>query len=214
MGASVLLAPPGVFNSETCPHWASSSLSNKLRYSYSSTSFRVVSACESQLQVSHDSLNFPFWFSSLGGSDLPVSSTLLWIQEDMLILQSVQLLTCWDKVVTSNLLNIENCYWPKSLPSLPTEVEWKKIWRQSLEEIQNESHSVVSNSLWPVGLYSPWNSPGQNSGVGCLSLLQGIFPIQGSKMALIFSQQRGKNSSLMPQELCPFSVRSLGAYIR
>ena len=28
--------------------------------------------------------------------------------------------------------------------------------------------------------YSPWNSPGQNTGVGSLSLLQGIFPTQGS----------------------------------
>ena len=29
-----------------------------------------------------------------------------------------------------------------------------------------ESSSVVSNSLWPHELYSPWNSLGQNSGVG------------------------------------------------
>ena len=29
-------------------------------------------------------------------------------------------------------------------------------------------------------LYSLWNSPGQNTGVGSLSLLQGIFPTQGS----------------------------------
>ena len=28
--------------------------------------------------------------------------------------------------------------------------------------------------------YSPWNSPGQNTEVGSLSLLQGIFPTQGS----------------------------------
>ena len=28
--------------------------------------------------------------------------------------------------------------------------------------------------------YSPWNSPGQNTGVGSLFLLQGIFPTQGS----------------------------------
>ena len=28
-------------------------------------------------------------------------------------------------------------------------------------------------------LYRPWNSPGQNTGVGNLSLLQGIFPTQG-----------------------------------
>ena len=30
----------------------------------------------------------------------------------------------------------------------------------------SESCSVVSNYLWPHGLYSPWNSPGQNTGVG------------------------------------------------
>ena len=29
--------------------------------------------------------------------------------------------------------------------------------------------------------YSPWNSPGQNTRVGSLSLLQGIVPTQGSK---------------------------------
>ena len=37
----------------------------------------------------------------------------------------------------------------------------------------------MSDSLWPHGLYSPWNSPGQNTGVGSLSLFQGIFPTQG-----------------------------------
>ena len=37
----------------------------------------------------------------------------------------------------------------------------------------------MSNSLRPHGLHSPWNSPGQNTGVGSLSLLQGIFPTQG-----------------------------------
>ena len=43
-----------------------------------------------------------------------------------------------------------------------------------------ENRSVVSDSLGPHGLYNPWNSPGQNTGVGSLSLLQGIFPTQGS----------------------------------
>ena len=41
------------------------------------------------------------------------------------------------------------------------------------------SRSVVSNSLQPHRLYSPWNSPGQNTGVGSLSFLQGIIPTQG-----------------------------------
>ena len=40
------------------------------------------------------------------------------------------------------------------------------------------SRSVVSDSSQTHGLYSPWNSPGQNTGVGSLSLLQGIFPTQ------------------------------------
>ena len=46
-----------------------------------------------------------------------------------------------------------------------------------MQKSEGESHSVVSNSLQPHGL-SPWNSPGQNTGVGSLSLLQGIFPTQ------------------------------------
>ena len=44
---------------------------------------------------------------------------------------------------------------------------------------ETESCSIVSDSLPPHGLYRPWNSPGQNTGVGSLSLLQGIFPTQG-----------------------------------
>ena len=44
--------------------------------------------------------------------------------------------------------------------------------------------SVMSDSLWPHGPYSLWNSPGQNTGVGSLSLLQGIFPTQGSNPGL------------------------------
>ena len=57
---------------------------------------------------------------------------------------------------------------------LPAEEKWK-----------SESHSVVSDSLWPHGLYSPWNSPGQNTRVGSLSLPQGIFPIQESNWGLL-----------------------------
>ena len=44
--------------------------------------------------------------------------------------------------------------------------------------------SVVSNSFQPHGLHSPWNSPGQNAGVDNHSILQGIFPTQGSNPGL------------------------------
>ena len=54
---------------------------------------------------------------------------------------------------------------------------------------ESESCSVVSDSLRPRGLYSPWNSPGQNIGVGSLSLLQGTFPTQGWNPGLLHCRQ-------------------------
>ena len=51
--------------------------------------------------------------------------------------------------------------------------------------MKSESRSVVSDSLQPHGLQSPWNSPGQSTGVGNLSLLQRIFPTQGSNPGLL-----------------------------
>ena len=52
------------------------------------------------------------------------------------------------------------------------------------------SHSVVSNSLrphglWPARLLCPWDSPGKNTEVGCHVLLQGIFPTKGSNPCLL-----------------------------
>ena len=55
--------------------------------------------------------------------------------------------------------------------------------------LESESHSVMSNSLQPQGLYSPWDSPGQNTGVDSLSLLQGIFPTQGLNPGLPHCRQ-------------------------
>ena len=44
-------------------------------------------------------------------------------------------------------------------------------------------------TLWLHGLYSPWNSLGQNTGVGSLSLLQEIFPTQGLNRSLLHGRQ-------------------------
>ena len=57
------------------------------------------------------------------------------------------------------------------------------IWENSIEtyvESESVSHSVVSDSLRPHGLYPvrllyPWSSPGKNTGVGSHSLLQRTF---------------------------------------
>ena len=50
---------------------------------------------------------------------------------------------------------------------------------------ESERSSVVSDSLRPHRLYSPWSSPGQNTRMDSLSLLQGIFPTQGSNPGLL-----------------------------
>jgi len=66
-------------------------------------------------------------------------------------------------------------------------VHWvANSWTQLSDyESESESHAVVSNSLQPHGLYSPWNSPGQNTGVGSLSLLQWIFLTQELNRGLL-----------------------------
>ena len=48
-----------------------------------------------------------------------------------------------------------------------------EIGMESPRKGESESRSVVSSSLWPHGLYGPWDSPGQSTAVGSLSLLQG-----------------------------------------
>ena len=72
----------------------------------------------------------------------------------------------------------------------------------------------MSDSLGPQGLYSPWNSAGQNTGVGSLSLLQGIFPTQGLNPGLphcrqILYQLSHKGSSRILEWVAyPLSSRS------
>ena len=90
-----------------------------------------------------------------------------------------------------SLLNFPAC-WPFTCPqhsltaflvaismqmftSFSVSVHWKS---------ERESRSVVSSFLSPRGLYSPFNSLGQSTGVGSHSLLQGIFPTQGSNPGL------------------------------
>ena len=42
-----------------------------------------------------------------------------------------------------------------------------RLMREAKVKSESESHSIISDSLQLHGLYSPWNSPGQNTeGVG------------------------------------------------
>ena len=69
--------------------------------------------------------------------------------------------------------------WETWVPSLGWEDPLEKEMAIHSNTMPGKSHGQKSL----VG-YSPWNSPGQNTGVGTLSLLQGIFPTQGSNTGL------------------------------
>ena len=86
-------------------------------------------------------------------------------------------------------------------------LKWKlkmsmKLWKVGTDILENSSDSrLTCQCVWtkwkwkwkslsrirlfvPHGLYSPCDSPSQNTGVGSLSLLQGIFPTQGLNSGL------------------------------
>ena len=67
-----------------------------------------------------------------------------------------------------------------------------------LKESESEICSVVSDSLRPHGLDSPWNSPAQNTGVGSPSFLKGLFPTQISHIVggLFTSETQGKPKNI------------------
>ena len=78
------------------------------------------------------------------------------------------------------------------------------------------SRSVMSDSwrphgLEPARLLCPWNSPGKDNRVGCHSLLQGIFPTQGSNPSLLHCRRilhqlsHKGNSRILEWVAYPFS---------
>ena len=51
------------------------------------------------------------------------------------------------------------------------------------------SNSLRHYGLQPAKLLCPWDSPGNNTGVGCHALLQGIFMTQGLNLQLLYCRQ-------------------------
>ena len=92
--------------------------------------------------------------------------------------------------------------------------EWLSLSLDSSKASVQFSHSIVSDSLQPGALYSLWNSPGQNTGVGSRSLLQGIIPTQGLNPGIphcrwILYQLSHKGSPRIPEWVAyPCSSRS------
>ena len=73
----------------------------------------------------------------------------------------------WELVVDSEAWCVQSTESQRVGQDWATELNW------------STSRSVVSDSLWPHGVYSPWNSLGQNTRVSSRSLFEGIFPTQG-----------------------------------
>ena len=90
-------------------------------------------------------------------------------------------------------------------------MEWLVI---PFSKSESESRLIMSKSLQPHGLYSPWNSPGQNTGVDSLSLLQGIFPTQELNPGLLHCRRilyllsHKGNLRILERVTYPFSSRS------
>ena len=82
------------------------------------------------------------------------------------------------QVLGKHILTVQTRYW----------------YFYTMKKEESVSLSVVSNSLQLSGLeltrlLCPWNSPSKNTRVGCHSLLQGIFPTQGSNPGLLYYKQ-------------------------
>ena len=98
--------------------------------------------------------------------------------------------------------------------SLPWRFEHNLASMWNEHKMRKWSHSVMSDFLQLYGLYSPWNSPDQKSGVGSPPLLQGIFSTQGSNPGLphcrqILYQLRHKGSPRILEWVAyPFSSGS------
>ena len=74
--------------------------------------------------------------------------------------------------------------WQQASPTTTPEKEMAFVTRLTVlicdMKREGEGGSVVPDSLRLHGLYSPWNSSGQNTGMDSPSLFQGILPTQGS----------------------------------
>ena len=80
--------------------------------------------------------------------------------------------------------------WIRShMPHLRVHILQLKIPHVTDEDQRSRVLQLRPPTLQPHGLYNPWNSPGQNTGVGSRSLLQGIFPTQGSNPGLLNCRQ-------------------------
>ena len=78
----------------------------------------------------------------------------------------------------------------------------------------SHASSLRPYGLWLIRLLCPRDSPGKNTGVGSPSLLQGIFPTQGSNPGLphgrqiLYQLSHKESPRILEWVAYPFSSRS------
>ena len=104
--------------------------------------------------------------------------------------------------------------------AIPWPPEWKPQSQKTIhrsyisakqlfvKESESEGHSVVSNSLRLHGLYSPWYSPGQNTGVGSLCLFQGSNPDLPHCRWILYQLSHKGSPRVLEWVAYPFSSKS------
>ena len=177
--------------------------------------------CDSWLRF----LDAPWWWLSVPGTAMPAGLSHLWTEnlawqfsrwESANIawktcgLQPTETARSWEN---SKSLLCLSCRWCQILG------EWDLLYPPGeMPLASSENGSVMSDSLQAHGLYSLRNSPGRNTGVGSLSLLQNIFSNQGSNPGLphcrqILYQLRHKGSpcihgvNTIRNIYCPFQLK-------
>ena len=98
------------------------------------------------------------------------------------------------KLHNINYTTLFNHYFPKC------NISFQSLWKVTIykknhvslyryKQSESESCSVMSDSLLPHGLHSPWNSLGRNTGVFSsfffFFFFQGIFPTEGLNQGLL-----------------------------
>ena len=100
-----------------------------------------------------------------------------------------------------------DCFISGNTPGSEKASSFSYSWRTLSSQVKVKVAQSCLALCGPHRLYSPWNSPGQNTGVGSFSLLQGIFPTQGSNPDLphcrwIHYQLSHKGSPLSSKKVC------------
>ena len=87
----------------------------------------------------------------------------------------------------------------------------KMIKKAGPRMLSHFSHAWLFVTVWTVACQAPWDSPGMNIGVGCLALLQGIFPTQGSNPCCLclLHWQAGSLPLIPPGKLKEDSTRQI-----